>query len=239
MSYRSISCFRTAWGAVDDACGFRTVQRYDVVRVTLGLLLILAAILKGHQLATEPVPGTDIFESRWLLIAAVELELVFGFWLLAGHRPRATWWAALTCFGVFAIVSAFKTITGAESCGCFGRVVVSPWYTLALDVGAIAALAFARPGVFNYEHHTVFSVTEFAAFAALLAVPSRGEEHCSKGDKYVDRVNKLPALVEGDRARVEYFLAPLTGLETDAGVRTKFFKMVSQPLQVRSSFQFE
>src|SRR5262249_14391851 len=31
------------------------------------------------------------------------------------------------------------------SCGCFGRVAVSPWWTLALDVALIATLLSCRP----------------------------------------------------------------------------------------------
>ena len=33
----------------------RRVRAYDVVRWTLGLILLTAAALKAHQLATEPV----------------------------------------------------------------------------------------------------------------------------------------------------------------------------------------
>jgi hypothetical protein len=40
-------------------------RAYDVVRVALGLLLLVAATLKGHQLATEPTLQADLFSSRW------------------------------------------------------------------------------------------------------------------------------------------------------------------------------
>jgi hypothetical protein len=40
------------------------MQCYDVIRVFLGLLLLLAAGLKGYQLAKGPVPETGIVEPR-------------------------------------------------------------------------------------------------------------------------------------------------------------------------------
>ncbi len=113
---------------------------YDVVRIVLGLLLLVAAGLKGHELATSPVAGTGLLDSRWFLIGVVEFELFFGLWLLAGIYPRWTWAAALSCFCLFASVSLWKAISGDASCGCFGKVPVDPWYTFTLDALAVAAL---------------------------------------------------------------------------------------------------
>ena len=42
----------------------RGIAGYDVVRIAVGFLLLVAAGLKGHQLATEPVAGTGIRRSR-------------------------------------------------------------------------------------------------------------------------------------------------------------------------------
>ncbi len=82
-----------------------TVAGYDVVRIGLGVLLLTAAALKGHQLATEPVAETGLLTSRWFLIGVVEFELFFGLWLLAGLYPKWTWRATLLCFGGFACVA--------------------------------------------------------------------------------------------------------------------------------------
>lgn len=129
---------------------------YDAVRIALGLLLLVAAALKGYQLATEPVlaPHVDgpwwatgltaLLASRWLLLGAVEFELFFGLWLLAGLYPRQTRALAIGCFALFAAVSLFKALSGAASCGCFGKVAVSPWLTLALDIFAAVVLLLVR-----------------------------------------------------------------------------------------------
>jgi hypothetical protein len=115
------------------------------VRAALGSLLLVAAGLKGYQLATEPVLEPGLFESRWFLIAVVEFELFFGLWLLSGVFPKATWAAALACFAVFAGVSLYKALSGHATCGCFGKVPVNPWYTAALDISVVLSLARWRP----------------------------------------------------------------------------------------------
>jgi hypothetical protein len=131
-------------GAVEVARAGRAAP-YDAVRIALALLLLTAAGLKGYQLATEPVLGGGLLESRWFLIAVVEFEILFGLWLLSGLAPGWTWRAAVLCFGAFAAVSAYKGVAGEASCGCFGRVAVNPWYTFALDCAALALLAAFRP----------------------------------------------------------------------------------------------
>jgi hypothetical protein len=121
------------------------ISPYDIVRTTLGLIILTAAALKGHQLATEPVAEAGLLTSRWFLMAVVEFELFFGLWLICGLYPRETRQAALLCFSALACVSLYKGLSGEASCGCFGRVPVNPWHTFILDVAAVAALFFCRP----------------------------------------------------------------------------------------------
>ena len=113
---------------------------YDLVRVVLALVLLIAAGLKCHQLATSPAVGDGVLESRWVMMSAVEFELLFGLCLLGNVLPMVGHRALLLCFVCFAAISLYKAISGAASCGCFGRVEVNPWFTFTLDVTAIAAL---------------------------------------------------------------------------------------------------
>lgn len=116
---------------------FSKTTGYDVVRVVLGITLLTAATLKGHQVATEPVAGAGLFDSRWILIWVVEFELFFGLWLLAGIYPRLTWISACLCLGCFVGVSVAKGLSGEASFGCFGRSPVNAWHTFGLDVVAV------------------------------------------------------------------------------------------------------
>jgi hypothetical protein len=116
-----------------------------VLRV-LGLLLLTAAVMKGHELLTTPMANTDIWSNRYFLIFQVEFELALGIWLLSGLFRRAAWLVVLGCFTLFCCVTLYKGLTGAASCGCFGRIHVNPWITLfAIDLPAVLALLLFRP----------------------------------------------------------------------------------------------
>jgi hypothetical protein len=96
---------------------------YETVLRVLGVLLIAAGILKGHQLLTEPVVNRDLWAYRPLLIFQVEFELTLGVWLLSAVFSRLAWLMALACFAVFSSVTCYKALAGMASCGCFGKEV--------------------------------------------------------------------------------------------------------------------
>lgn len=119
---------------------------YETLLRALGVLLIMASILKGHQLMTEPVASRDIWSYRPFLILQVEFELALGIWLLSAVFGRLAWLMALVCFVVFSSVTCYKALTGMASCGCFGKVHVDPWVTLVvIDLPAVVALIALRP----------------------------------------------------------------------------------------------
>jgi thiol-disulfide isomerase/thioredoxin len=107
--------------------------------------LLAAAVLKGHELLTTPMANTDIWSNRYFMIFQVEFELALGIWLVSGLFKRAAWLAAAACFSLFCCVTLYKGLTGAESCGCFGKVHVNPWITLfAIDLPAVLGLFLFR-----------------------------------------------------------------------------------------------
>ena len=127
-----VQLVRRSLGLSEHTLGRGLPRGYDVLRIAAALLLLMAAGLKAHQLATEPVLGTGLLESRWFLMAVVEFELFFGLWLLSGLLTKVTWAAALGCFVLFCCISLFKALSGHATCGCFGKVEVNPWYTATL-----------------------------------------------------------------------------------------------------------
>jgi hypothetical protein len=54
------------------------------VRLLLGVILLVAASLKGYELATGPIAENSLPWRRWFFIAVVEVELFLGLWLLSG-----------------------------------------------------------------------------------------------------------------------------------------------------------
>jgi hypothetical protein len=124
----------------------RTCSFRDVLLKVLGLLLLTAAVLKGHELLTVPVANKDLWSWRPFLIFQVEFELALGIWLLSGVFKRLAWLTAMTCFGLFCCVALYKGLTGATSCGCFGRIHINPWITLTtIDLPALVSLSLFRP----------------------------------------------------------------------------------------------
>jgi hypothetical protein len=120
-------------------------QGFQAVRILLGCLFLSAASLKIFGLRVETVAPDSVWSSVYLQMAAIELEIILGLWLLSGRAPRAAWAAALAAFTILAGVSLHLALTGQPSCSCFGRVTVHPWVTFAVDLCALAALALWRP----------------------------------------------------------------------------------------------
>jgi len=144
------------------------IERYDVVRMILGLVLLTAAGLKGYQLATEPTLEKGFLTSRWFLILEVEFEIAFGLLLLSGLYRRLTWLAAIVCFSIFSLVTFYKGISGESSCGCFGKVEINPWYTLIFDLSAVITLLVFRPQTLHQPFRIYWRPTIILAVLVLL-----------------------------------------------------------------------
>lgn len=125
--------------------GYALRPRYILVFRVLGSMLLLAASLKGYQLATGPVPETDLLGSRGFSIGLIECEAAFGLWLWSGWYPRQTRWAAFAWFGVLLAASVGMALSGRRSCTCFGPLQIVPWAMAAFDSAALAALCLCPP----------------------------------------------------------------------------------------------
>lgn len=122
-----------------------SLDGFTIIRILLGMLLLAAAGFKAYAVWIDPNPVITIFSSPRWQVAFIELETVLGLWLLAGVYPSVGWLAALEAFSLFGTSSLYLAIVGQPSCGCFGKVSVSPLYAFALDVMAVVALAYWRP----------------------------------------------------------------------------------------------
>lgn len=111
-----------------------------------GLVLIVASILKAHQLLSEPIISTGFWESWAFFVIQIPLELGLGIWLVSGLFKKAAWLIVLMAFALFIGVTLQKTLAGAESCGCFGTIHVKPWITLStIDIPLFLGLLIFRP----------------------------------------------------------------------------------------------
>ncbi len=115
------------------AKGFRIAFAH--VRVLLGVVLLVAALLKGHLLMGRAEMWTWSWDA-----AEVFFEIGASVWLFSMKWPSGTWWGTLGCFGCFGAVATTKLLAGDSNCGCFGSVPTPPWVALGIDVLAIALL---------------------------------------------------------------------------------------------------
>ncbi len=107
----------------------------------MSVILLTAGLLKSldwRSSASGQMPQT-------LRLALVASEWFMAAWLLSGLLPRLAWNASAALFASFLLVSAWKFLHDAPSCGCFGAIPVPPIYTVLLDASVITALLFFRP----------------------------------------------------------------------------------------------
>lgn len=110
-----------------------------------GVMFIVAGVLKSNQLLTEPILSKVFWESWAFSVVQVPLELGLGIWLVSGLFRKAAHLIATISFGAFVGLTGYLAITGAESCGCFGKVHVNPWVTFSLiDVPLFLGLLIFR-----------------------------------------------------------------------------------------------
>jgi len=178
----------------------------NIVLKLLGVLLLTAAVLKGWQLLTEPMANKDIWTNRAFLIFTVEFELALGIWLLSGFFKKLAWLVTLACFSMFAVITLYKGISGAESCGCFGSVHVNPWITLfAIDIPSILSLV-----IFRQKHESDTQV-------ALIRVPCHCENHACQECK-CHKSGYLASWVSRCKYLYEKYITPLPSFPILAAV---------------------
>ncbi len=115
------------------------------MRCVLGLLLLTTAVLKMSGGSGDIMRTALPFVSPRLYSAGVLFEAVLGLWLLVGVAPAWSWLTSIGFFSLLAALSCRLGIMGQASCGCLGKLAVSPWWAFAIDVIAVLALLRFRP----------------------------------------------------------------------------------------------
>jgi len=130
-----------------------------IVRVALGLLLLIAGVLKAHDGAAATAATVAAYRILPPVVvgpigvALPYLEILLGGYLVLGLFTRVAAWVATGQFVLFGVAVASLVIRKIPAdCGCFGSGVRTPpsWGHVAGDV-ALALLAYAvvrfGPGV--------------------------------------------------------------------------------------------
>jgi hypothetical protein len=105
-----------------------------LVPVSVAALLGFTASLKSYELASNAVQVQGVLSTRPFLTGLILYEIALGLWLISGlHAPVARIVTGLT-FIAFFEVSLYQALVGEGSCGCLGRVTVSPWIMAGVDL---------------------------------------------------------------------------------------------------------
>ncbi len=199
--------------------GLSVMKKNNRIAMTVaGLVLLVATILKSHQLLTEPILSKGFWESWEFFLIQIPLELCLGIWLLSALFRKAGWLIAILAFGMFIGITLHKGLIGAESCGCFGRVHVNPWITLsAVDIPIFLALLVFRPKGCKLlpppwpsaKHFFGVAVPTLAIIAALLSIlilnkpPQKTNEYyVIESDQWINKEMTLFDYIDiGDQLR--------------------------------------
>jgi hypothetical protein len=126
--------------AYDSPMNLNPLSVWSWFHPVVGAVLLVTAVLKTYHAVVQPMDSTAQAAAYALIVA----ESVWGMWLVIGEPNILAWRITVAGFTALAGVSAIKAWGGATSCGCFGVIDVSPWFTLTFDLGVLAAL-FTTP----------------------------------------------------------------------------------------------
>jgi hypothetical protein len=212
------------------------VAMQKLIPRTLGILLLAAAGLKLHGLGVAPLSAIGWFSTAWFQVGLIVAEVVLGMWLVSGLAPLGSWALCVATFGGFAAFSFYQGLLGQSSCGCFGRLSVSPWYAFILDLAVLTGLGFGRPDLKAvYQQPTatlkpvllasVFTVGGVLLFAGLLF----GTAHFAFGS-----VPAAVAYFRGERISIEPSVADVgAGAQGESkDVAVTLTNWTDQPIQV-------
>jgi hypothetical protein len=130
----------------------------------LGLVLLVAAGLKLHQQThVPPQLHQGWMESSPLILPLAGCELVLGALLISGIWMAKARKIAIVAFSAFAVVAIAEGIGRQRSCGCFGAVQISPWYTAIFDICALTILLLCKPPSNMTQRHPPVARIAFAA----------------------------------------------------------------------------
>ena len=115
------------------------------IRILPAAVLLTAGILKIHFLFTDVFLQHSMLLPTRIELAFAAIEVVFAIWLVLVGKHIFDWMVCVALFAGFAIFSILLIMMGQKSCGCFGVVHTSPWFSLGLDCAILIFVFQFRP----------------------------------------------------------------------------------------------
>jgi len=184
------------------------------LRFIIAAILLVAAGLKAHQLASAPLPPVvqgsvftpilELLSDRTFQMAVVVGEILFALVLIFGLAKSLMWLLTLLAFSAFALISVMKWIAGESSCGCFGVVTVAPWKTAAFDAAIVGLLLVFRERIdWSFPALDKRKVLAVLVVWLALAVPAtywmlslKQQPHATLGTEFIGADGRIMILLE-------------------------------------------
>jgi Protein of unknown function (DUF1573) len=115
----------------------------EIVAFLSGGVLVLAAGVKSYFLGLEA--GGDFSQEQGAGLLRSLAEFSLGLWILSGAWRRRAWAVSVFWFATCLCWSLAHWWSGAASCGCAGRVTISPLVSASLSLILLAGLLTFRP----------------------------------------------------------------------------------------------
>ncbi|MER3416176.1 MAG: hypothetical protein C4297_08215 [Gemmataceae bacterium] len=131
----------TEWAAPRQRVSLVASLDTFLVRVAIPVLLTVTAGLKIWLLVQNRAAGSLLVSGSPRREAlALVVELIVAWWFASGVGIELARLFGLVLFATFAGISLYWARLGLPTCGCFGQLTVSPWYTFGLDVALVVLL---------------------------------------------------------------------------------------------------
>lgn len=112
---------------------------------TIVVILFTTALLKWWSVAVSPAGLLLSDSARWSQLGLVAIESVLALHLIFWPNIRRVLQITGVLFTCFTLWTMTKAVSGAQSCGCLGKLSVSPWIMMSVDLFVLAAVAVAYP----------------------------------------------------------------------------------------------
>jgi len=131
-----------------------------IARLLVGLLFIVSGLIKANDplgFAYKLNEYFEVFEASWhlpfgwiipysplLAIALVVAEMLLGFALLIGYKPKFTMWLLLLLILFFTFLTFYSAyFNKVTDCGCFGDALhLTPWQSFEKDIALMVLILF-------------------------------------------------------------------------------------------------
>lgn len=118
----------------------------NIARILVGVLFIFSGLIKANDslgFSYKLVEYFEVFGTHFLIPVALPLaiflcvfEVVLGFTLLMGAKPKLTLWLLLLMILFFTFLTFYSAyFNKVTSCGCFGDAIpLTPWQSFTKDL---------------------------------------------------------------------------------------------------------